>query len=281
LLQKQGQSMPVFSESPNKRSGKGAMVHGSFQLLALHPMEVARQMTLVDFDLLENVEPLDFLKASKDSNKATTVKGLTSHFNKTSAWVATEIIQNATAKERGQKIKFFISVAQAASEIKNFNLVMSILAGLNYSSVQRLKKSWKTVPAKLMQTFAHLEELMSNAKNYQAYRMALNDAGWPKLPYFGVFLRDLQFVDVGNDTFIKAGDGEQIVNFEKVTMLEALLQELDNYKTYNEFPFTAQPVLQSFLKILPSLDEEQLHKKSVAAEPITTSGPNYLEEEGE
>ena len=166
-------------------------------------------------------------------------------------------------------------MGQSALEIHNYNLVMSVLAGLNYSSVQRLKKSWKLVPAKYCSIFSGLEELMSSAKNYQSYRSALERADYPKLPYFGVFLRDLQFVDVGNQTWI---DKEtQVVNFEKLTMLEELLRELDNYKTYNEFPFSASAVLQGFLKVLPSLDEETLHRNSVAAEPITTTGPNYLE----
>ena len=276
-LSKQGQSLPSFSHALGTMGrNKTSASQNSINLLSLHPMEVAHQMTLIDFDLLDSVEPLDFLKASKDSNKATTVKGLTNHFNQTSAWVATEIIMAASPKERALKIRFFISVAQAALEIKNFNLLMSMLAGINYSSVQRLKKTWKLVPQKLVTAFQQLEELMSSSKNYQTYRTALSDAEYPKLPYFGVFLRDLQFIDVGNDTWI---GGESVVNFEKVTMMEALLQELDNFKTYNEFPWTAISSLQSYLKIIPSLDEEALHKASVQAEPITTTGVNYLADE--
>jgi son of sevenless-like protein len=174
------------------------------QVLFLHPMEVARQMTLIEVELLENIEVVDFLYASKDSSKAGPVKGLTSRFNKTSSWIATEMILKPTPLERAQRIEFFISLGQSALVLKNFNLLMSVLAGLNYASVQRLKKSWKLVSPKLLQTLQALEALMSSAKNYQAYRAALKAATWPKLPYFGVFLRDLQFVDVGNQTWISS-----------------------------------------------------------------------------
>jgi hypothetical protein len=291
MLVKQGQSMPQFGSetAPDRNTSNGGGDRGGFlttrkntfssgvQLLALHPLEVARQMTLIEFELLENIEPLDFLRASKDSNKATTVKGLTNRFNRTSAWIASEVIQNPTAKERAQKIKFFISLAQSALDIKNFNLLMSVLAGLNYASVQRLKKSWKLVSPKLIQNFQSLEAVMTSAKNYGVYRAALAGCEWPKLPYFGVFLRDLQFIDVGNDTWIGAKE-DKLVNFEKVAMMEALLNELDTFKTYNEFPFTGVPVLQAYLKQLPAMDEDALHKMSVHHEPINTSGPNYLDE---
>ncbi len=62
-LVKQGQSMPALDSSRKNSSGNLSM--NSVNLLALHPLEVARQLTLVDFELLEKVEPLDFLKASK------------------------------------------------------------------------------------------------------------------------------------------------------------------------------------------------------------------------
>ncbi len=170
-----------------------------------------------------------------------------------------------------------MQVGQAALEVRNFNLLMAVLAGLNAAAVQRLKKTWKLVAAKLSAAFAALEALMSSAKNYACYRAALAAAEWPKLPYFGVFLRDLQFVEVGNETWIASTDTSSVVNFEKVSMLAALLEEVESYKSAL-FPFTAVPTLQNYFRNLNSMDEEALHRMSVAAEPIVTQGPNYLEE---
>lgn len=47
------------------------------------------------------------------------------------------------ADHSASKIKFFVQLAGAALELHNFNLLMAVLAGLNFASVQRLKKTWK------------------------------------------------------------------------------------------------------------------------------------------
>lgn len=69
----QGHSMPAFLSFtkgvPNASVSAASL---SQQLHSLAPLDVARQMTLIEFDLLQAVAPLDFLKASKDTNKATT-----------------------------------------------------------------------------------------------------------------------------------------------------------------------------------------------------------------
>ncbi len=65
--------MPAFASFtkgvPNANTSATSL---SQQLHALAPLDVARQLTLIEFDLLQAVGPLDFLKASKDTNKATT-----------------------------------------------------------------------------------------------------------------------------------------------------------------------------------------------------------------
>jgi len=43
-----------------------------------------------------------------------------------------------------------------------------------------------------------MERLMDHRRNFQAYRTALKNCDLPALPYFGVFLRDITFIHVGN-----------------------------------------------------------------------------------
>jgi hypothetical protein len=71
---------------------------------------------------------------------------------------------------------------------------------------------------------------------------------------------------------------EKLMNCEKVSMIGALVNELGTFKTHNEFLFPGVPDVQSYLKLLPTFDEDSLHMLSVKHEPIVTSGPNYLED---
>lgn len=64
-------------------------------------------------------------------------------FNRVSSWVATEILLVANMKKRASVIKHFIQMAVACLEIRNFNTLLEITAGLNFSVIQRLRKTWK------------------------------------------------------------------------------------------------------------------------------------------
>lgn len=242
------------------------------------PVSLARMLTLIEARLFLKLEEIDFLSASKEDGKmrSSPVQSLTKRFNDTASWIASEIVTLPTTKERAKKITFFIEVAQEALEMHNFNLLMTVLAGVNFSAVQRLKKSWKGVPLKPIATFHELEEIMSSARNYGVYRSRFKAAPNPKMPYFGVFLRDLHFLDLANSTWI--GEDKSIVDFGKLLSLRGLLDEVILCQNFCDYQFPIIEKLQGSLLKLPYLDEEWLHQRSVEAEPIQSNGGvNYLE----
>ncbi len=132
-LVKQGQSMPAMETgngfSPTLRKPNvpvsSSLAASQIHLLALHPLEVARQMTIFETQLCANVSLLDFLRAAKDSGKRSddarnqyasratgAVQQLTARFNVTANWISTQIVAHGAKKERAQYIKFFIQVAR-------------------------------------------------------------------------------------------------------------------------------------------------------------------------
>ena len=135
----------------SSRKNSTSSLTPSVNVMALHPVEVARQLTLVDFELLEKVEPLDFLRASKgehvvgffwdidfflvaDANKATTVRGLTARFNRTSLWIATEGKQ---ARKENRKLSF------VSSQFCNRTVRKNELSESSFSSVWD-RRRWKS-----------------------------------------------------------------------------------------------------------------------------------------
>jgi hypothetical protein len=62
---------------------------------------------------------------------------------KISSWVATEIVNCATVKQRVALIKRFILAAQHCLQYKNYNGLLEIIFGLNNLSINRLQQTWK------------------------------------------------------------------------------------------------------------------------------------------
>jgi son of sevenless-like protein len=77
-------------------------------------------------------------------------------------------------------------------EYNNFNTAMALIAGLHFSSITRLKKTWRSVPQKWIECFEKVKMMMSHEGNYQHYRERLQKAkGIVTNPYLGLFLKDL------------------------------------------------------------------------------------------
>lgn len=75
--------------------------------------------------------------------------------------------------------------------------VMEIMAGLHNASVFRLKKTWKKVQemSKIWQTWQDLLPLVSADENHRIYREKLKAHPLPAIPYVGLYLKHLTFIE--------------------------------------------------------------------------------------
>ena len=89
---------------------------------------------------------------------------------------------------------------------------VKILAAFHGSAVKRLKSTWALVPAETIQTLLEIDAVMSSDLNYkvqclaahqQRYRAYLRDCSRPCVPYLGIMLTDLTFLDEGNKNFVE------------------------------------------------------------------------------
>jgi hypothetical protein len=116
--------------------------------------------------------------------------------------------------------------------------------------------------------FKSLNSVVDSLQNYKNYREQLRRSVMPCLPYFGIFLRDLTFTDVGESCFCsillspylflignpgKIGDN---INFEKIYMTSRILKEI---QTFQRTPYSfeedemLQPLLRRLLGMLTPL----------------------------
>jgi len=233
--------------------------------LALNESEIARQLTLIEFKIFEAVEPTELLNQSWNKpalkHRAPNVLDMISRGNRLSFWVASMILWLETVEERCKMIVKFITIANHVAQLNNFSTLMGILAGLNMSSITRLKKTFLEVPQQHMQIFAGLEKMMSPSSSYKTYRQTLHKSTPPSLPYIGTYLSDLTFIEDGNPDRI--GD---LINWQKRELEFKVIVEIQQYQA-QPYKFPVVEPINTFLTELPSMTDKELYDLSISLEP--------------
>lgn len=106
--------------------------------------------------------------------------------------------------------------------MNNFTGLMEIIGGLGATSVNRLKKAWKGVSRNKMKTWDRLREYMSPQKAFANYRACIRTAHAPLIPYLGVYMQDMVFIEDGNPDFLK--DQPDYINFHKRRQLADIIK---------------------------------------------------------
>ena len=121
-----------------------------------------------------------------------------------------------------------------------------------------------------------LDKLVKPEKGHAALRKAMRDAAsGPAVPYLGLYLTDLTFIEDGNPDFISEG-GQQMVNLGKCHMVGKALAEVRQFqkKAYSLVEHT--PTSLFFTALQPPPDEE-IFSASLVAEPRKPSSPGEPE----
>ena len=251
----------MFDEKP-PRPYLPMNLKSKLSVLDIHPEELARQITLIDSALYRKIKPSEFLhsgwtKSDKEA-RSPGILAMINSFNIVSRWVSTQILLQSDLKLRAITLNRVICIAQHCYEYNNFNGVMEIIASLHNSSIHRLYNTWELLPQKSWDMFENLSTLMnSNAGegNFHLYRNALKKVVPPLVPYLGVYLTDLIFLNDGNKDFVD--EAKKMVNFHKMAKIARVVRTI---VTDQQAPYCLAPVefIQDFiLRGQLFTDEEQ------------------------
>lgn len=251
----------------DKVDAESAAHNDKIPILEWSPVEIARQMTLIEYQIFSQIKPrecfgLGWSKADKHIRSPNIVQ-LVDQFNKTSQWIATMILKEDTPKRRATVIKHWIDVAKECRDINNLNGVNSIVSALNNSAVHRLKKSWEQVSQKRMKIFKELTDLVSISGNYKAMRNAILQINPPCIPYIGIYLTDLTFIEDGNKDMTRN-------NLINVAKKRHIARVISNIRLLQQTPYQVIPIPCLRSKLLtcdPIMDVDALYNRSLIAEP--------------
>eukprot|EP01127_Copromyxa_protea_P018241 TRINITY_DN5695_c0_g1_i1.p1 TRINITY_DN5695_c0_g1~~TRINITY_DN5695_c0_g1_i1.p1 ORF type:complete len:2773 (-),score=509.09 TRINITY_DN5695_c0_g1_i1:66-7241(-) len=138
------------------------------------------------------------------------------------------------------------------------------MSGLQATPVHRLSHTWTAVLSK-EKTKAKLEFLqafISREGNFPEFRAAHAKSQTPMIPYLGIILQDMLFVDEGNKNL----DSNGYINFQKRRRWYQCCQLIDNFTT-TPFAFAPNEPLQEFLTHFDRYDDEWLFQRSNLIEP--------------
>eukprot|EP00008_Paramoeba_atlantica_P005030 CAMPEP_0201480042 /NCGR_PEP_ID=MMETSP0151_2-20130828/4628_1 /ASSEMBLY_ACC=CAM_ASM_000257 /TAXON_ID=200890 /ORGANISM="Paramoeba atlantica, Strain 621/1 / CCAP 1560/9" /LENGTH=994 /DNA_ID=CAMNT_0047861789 /DNA_START=148 /DNA_END=3132 /DNA_ORIENTATION=- len=288
LLKKKGagakkREVTLRSEPPKSHIPK--FQDSGANILDVHPVEFARQLTCIESELYRKIKPWEFLNqrwAKKGGSGAPNVLEMIHWSTRVSGFVASEIMK-APFNKKVRVIEFFMKVAQSLRELNNFNALMEIIAGFENAAVWRLQPLFLEVTRKYQQMMDELRVTMSTEKNNKSIREVLRSVDMPCIPYLGMFLTDLTFIEDGNPDLVKGG----LVNFTKRRYVATVIQEIQQYQQI-PYSLNAVPIIQSYIRSYFLWDDEKLYQMSLLFMPRSAKDKSvkelevlYLEKEKE
>ncbi|XP_067411533.1 ras-specific guanine nucleotide-releasing factor 1 isoform X2 [Emydura macquarii macquarii] len=230
-------------------------------------LEIAEQLTLLDHLVFKKIPYEEFfgqgwMKVEKNERTPYIMKN-TKHFNDISNLIASEILQNEDVNARVSAIEKWVAVADICRCLHNYNAVLEITSSLNRSAIFRLKKTWLKVSKQTKALIDKLQRLVSSEGRFKNLREALKNCDPPCVPYLGMYLTDLAFIEEGTPNYTEDG----LVNFSKMRMISHIIREIrqfqqTSYKIEHQAKVTQYLLDQSFV-----MDEESLYESSLRIEP--------------
>ncbi|XP_061585423.1 ras-specific guanine nucleotide-releasing factor 2 isoform X3 [Cololabis saira] len=234
---------------------------------SLSAMELAEQITLLDHIVFRSIPYEEFLgqgwmKVDKTERTPYIMK-TSQHFNDMSNLVASQIMTHTDVGSRANSIEKWVAVADICRCLNNYNGVLEITSALNRSAIYRLKKTWAKVSKQTKALMDKLQKTVSSEGRFKNLRETLKNCNPPCVPYLGMYLTDLAFIEEGTPNFTEEG----LVNFSKMRMISHIIREIRQFQQ-TPYRIEHQPkVTQYLLDKTFTMDEDTLYDLSLKIEP--------------
>lgn len=208
-------------------------------ILMYSSRDIAQQMTLIERDVLNEVDWKSLLQLQMDENLKSYTSWLevlvnqdelsgidlgVARFNLTVDWIISEIVLTKAVKLKRNILQKYIHVAEHCIKLQNFNTSMQIVLALSSIEVQHFKESWRLVEPGDMLIWAEMKNLFSSEyDDYKGLRELMNDMEPIRgcLPFLVLYLSDLKNL-ANTSTFFHSN--HDIVNYQKFHSLASIVK---------------------------------------------------------
>ncbi|CAK7235273.1 hypothetical protein SCUCBS95973_009214 [Sporothrix curviconia] len=235
--------------------------------------EMADEITRIDWIMFSSIRIRDLVRhvslSTQEKERCRSLKNMNrmiSHFNHVARWVSNMILIRDKAKHRAPCLQKFMCIALRLRQLRNYNGLAAVLAGINGTAIHRLAQTRALVDPDIQKRFARLVLLMSTQKSHFTYRLAWENSPLPRIPFMPLHRRDLVSAEEGSRTFI--GPQGDRINWKKFEVLgEVLLPIMKSQGTPYPNLKKHQPSREMVLDCRMPMDEEEIYQRSLQVEP--------------
>ncbi|XP_068770519.1 ras-specific guanine nucleotide-releasing factor RalGPS1 isoform X2 [Struthio camelus] len=238
-----------------------------FDVLKVTPEEFASQITLMDMPVFKAIQPEELASCGWNKKEkhilAPNIVAFTRRFN-----------QKVTFFSSASAMLYHVTKTKKLLELNNLHSLMSVVSALQSAPIFRLTKTWALLNRKDKANFEKLDYLLSKEDNYKRTREYIRSLKMvPTIPYLGIYLLDLIYIDSAYPASGSIMENEQRSNqMNNILRIIADLQVSCNYDHLTTLPHV-QKYLKSvrYIEELQKFVEDDNYKLSLRIEPGNSS----------
>ncbi|KAK1809298.1 Ras guanine nucleotide exchange factor bud5 [Friedmanniomyces endolithicus] len=279
---------PLVTRSQSQALRAAAKDGSPYNIVEIDPFELARQLTLITSRIFCDIRPDELLSlewGKRSTDHARNVRAMCTINTDLAHVVGDTILTPNDAKKRALVIKHWSKVGTRCLELNNYDSLVAIMCSINSSVVSRLKRTWEAVSKNTKLRLADLNAVIDLSRNQASLRKRFETQVPPCIPFLGIYLTDLTFLDAGNPKtrelpHTASSDGQNavsVINFDKYSRMAKIISHLQKFQV----PYLLQPVPEmqawmeaSMVRMRASNDEMvgNFHRRSLMVEPRQDEG---------